>query len=81
MPMKLCAVGHKRDFPRFREAAVPTQVLLDGRAINRVVAVDTATGVAWRSKQDEHGNTVIDRKREEIIIERITGSFRVSEGM
>lgn len=77
MRAKVCAPGMEREFPRFQPLETPHEVLLDGRPVPYVAAADVATGVVWRCKTDADGNIVVDRAREEFVIERVTGSIRV----
>lgn len=74
--MKLAVDGPK--FGKgFRYVRPPARVYMDGEEISGVVAVDIATGIAWRYARDAQGEYRVDRANECVVIERITGSFRV----
>lgn len=77
--MKVRVPGDKR-FPGFKDATLPTAVYCYGRPHPDCVAVDTATGVAWRHKRNPDGSLDVDYQREEVRIERVIGSFRVVPG-
>lgn len=53
------------------------RVLMDGRQLERVVKVDTVTGVAWVHDVDRAGKLRLDRKRGEIVLRKIYGPMRV----
>ena len=53
------------------------RVLLDGHPLERVLRVDTATGVAWVADTDEAGQVKIDRRCKCVVERRILGSLRV----
>ena len=76
--MKL-AVDGPRFGKGFRKPDARVEVMLDGRPITHVIAVDTTTGVAWRHRCDASGKLVLNAARDGVEVERISGSFRVVE--
>jgi len=52
------------------------RITMDGRALERVVRVDTCTGVAWVHDTGKNGELRIDRARSELVERRVFGPMR-----
>jgi hypothetical protein len=75
--MKLCAEGYENLIRGAKHPDGFVKVTLEGEPFGHTVAVDTTTGVGWRYMLDENGGIVVDLARDEALIERRFGSFRV----
>lgn len=53
------------------------RVLMDGRQLNRVLKVDTCTGVAWVHDVDKSGRPRFDPRRDEVVVRKVYGPMRV----
>lgn len=74
--VKLRVAGDTR-FPGFKDVRGRVRVLDHGRKIEKCVAVDTTTGVAWRYATKPDGTYQFNAAGDDIVIERVFGSFRV----
>lgn len=52
-------------------------VLLDDRKVQRCIAADDEAGVVWVAAEDEQGNLRIDRRKQEVVLERLTGKVEI----